>query len=187
MIKNQILKKLNLQTEKFLKTPVDILISGAPGTGKTTWAKNVACRIGKAHRIFEGRGFSYEEFQIQVTHGGTDCAIIEDVEQLSFSEQSKLLLWLNHPDRKIRTIFTCRVDLLELVKKQNFRSDLFFKISVANLQLPGINEMKEYFSDLIYDLLGVYQILHNRSGISRPEDFNSKPYPCLRKKRIRPK
>ncbi len=159
------LGKLHLQAEKILKTNADILIYGAAGTGKTYWAKNLAGRITSLQKVFEGRGFSYEDFFSDVSYGHVECVVIEDVEQLAFSEQSKLLMWLENPNRKTRAVFTTRADLWEMVQKQNFRSDLYFRISVAALRLPEIQEMKEDLPQLAHHLVGVYEILHNRPRI----------------------
>jgi two-component system response regulator AtoC len=168
------LGKLHLQAEKILKTSADILICGASGTGKTYWAKNLAGRTTSSNKIFEGRGFSYEDFFSQLSYGGIECVIIEDIEQLAFSEQSKLLVWLEHPSRKVKAIFTTRANLWQLVQKQNFRSDLFFKISIATLNLPEIQEMKEDLPALAQHLIGVYEILHNRPKFSLSESAMSK-------------
>lgn len=156
------LGKLHLQAEKILRTNADILVFGASGTGKTYWAKNLAGRVSGVQKIFEGRGFSYEEFFTQLSYGNVECVIIEDVEQLAFPDQSKLLMWLENPNRKTRAIFTSRANLWEMVQKQNFRSDLYFRISVATLRLPEIQDMKEDLATLAQHLVGVYEILHNR-------------------------
>ena len=92
--------------------------------------------------------------------------IIEDIERLSFSDQSKLLVWLENPSKKIRALFTSRVSLWDLVGQQSFRSDLYFKISVATLKLPELMEMKEDIAILANHFLGVYQILHNKPHLS---------------------
>lgn len=168
------LGKLHLQAEKILKTNADILVFGGPGTGKTYWAKNLAGRIAGAHRIFEGHGFSYEDFFSDISYGHIECVIIEDVEQLAFSEQSKLLMWLENPNRKTRVVFTTRANLWDMVQKQNFRSDLYFRISVAALRLPEIQEMKEDLPNLARHLVGVYEILHNRPRIALSEEAVNK-------------
>lgn len=158
--------KIHLQVEKFLKTSVDILICGAAGTGKTYWAKNIAGRLGGTHKVFEGRGFSYEDLFSQLSYGSVDCVIIEDIEHLAFSEQSKLLMWLEHPNRKVRVIFTTRSNLMELVQKQSFRSDLYFKISVAALRLPELQEMAADLPKIAEHFVGVYEILHNKPRVA---------------------
>jgi two-component system response regulator FlrC len=166
------LRKLSLNIEKILKTTADVLIMGAAGTGKTYWSKNIAGRVSSEYRIFEGRGFAYEEFftQLSYQHGhGIECVTIEDIEQLAFSEQSKLLVWLENPNRKVRAIFTSRANLWEMVQKQNFRSDLYFRISVASVRLPEIQEMREDLPGMAEHLMGVYEILHSRSKISLSE------------------
>ncbi len=160
------LGKLALQAEKVLKANTDILIYGSAGTGKTAWSKNLANRkASHSCRIFEGRDFSFDDFYHTVTQELVDTVIIEDIEQLSFSDQSKLLVWLEHPSKKIRALFTTRASLWDLVGKQSFRSDLYFKISVATLKLPELKELKEDISVLAGHFLGVYQILHNKPNL----------------------
>lgn len=168
--RSQALAKLALQAEKVLKANTDILIYGAAGTGKTSWSRNLANRkASHGCRIFEGRDFDFDDFYHSVTQELIDTVIVEDIEQLSFSDQSKMLVWLENPSKKIRTIFTTRASLWDLVGQQNFRSDLYFKISVATLKLPELKEMKEDIAVLSEHFLGVYQILHNKSNLNLSE------------------
>ena len=168
--RSQALTKLALQAEKVLKANTDILIYGAAGTGKTSWSKNLANRkASHSCRIFEGRDFDFDGFYHTVTQELIDTVIVEDIEQLSFSDQSKILVWLENPSKKIRALFTTRASLWDFVGRQNFRSDLYFKISVATLKLPELKEMKEDISVLSEHFLGVYQILHNQPNLSLSE------------------
>ena len=168
--RGQALSKLALQAEKVLKANADILIYGAAGTGKTTWSKNLANRkASHSCRIFEGRDFSFDDFYQAVTQELIDTVVVEDIEQLSFSDQSKLLVWLENPFKKIRALFTTRTSLWDLVGQQSFRSDLYYKISVATLKLPELKEMKEDIATLSNHFLGVYQILHNKANLTLSE------------------
>ncbi len=169
--RSQAFGKLALQAEKVLKANTDILIYGASGTGKTSWSKNLANRkASHSCRMFEGRDFSFDDFYHAVTQELIDTVIIEDIEQLSFSDQSKLLVWLENSSKKIRALFTTRASLWDLVGQQSFRSDLYFKISVATLKLPELKEMKEDIAILSSHFLGVFQILHNKPNMFLTEE-----------------
>lgn len=162
-LKTPIFSKLVLQMEKAVKSSSDLLLTGEPGTGKTYWAKFLASRKVLAPlRIFEGRDFSFEDFFAYVGQSPGACVLIEEVDRLSFGEQSKLHWWLSQRKRPVQVIFTTRVNLLSLVESQDFRSDLFYRISVVSLRLPTLKDLKEDLPALIQHLVGVYQIIHNR-------------------------
>lgn len=159
-------RSLKVQVDKFLQTQADLLIFGATGTGKTTLAKNICHQLGAKGSIFEGRDFSFIEFAEHVRKSQHQPVIIEDIEKLSFRDQTDLLLWLENSVSRPRLIFTTRIDIRSLVAHGNFRADLFYKISVVSIKTEELNSDKSQIPDLAQHLLGVYQILHSRHGLS---------------------
>lgn len=84
--------------------------------------------------------------------GGT--LFLDDIEELSpqlqaclvtFFETGKIPGRRGLPDKelKVRVIAATRVDLKELVRKGEFREDLFYRLSVVFLSLPPLRELGE--------------------------------------------
>jgi two-component system C4-dicarboxylate transport response regulator DctD len=95
-------------------------------------------------------------------NGGT--MFLDEVESLPMSLQVKLLRVLQ--ERKIERLganelipLDCRViaasqeDIGELVKRQRFRSDLYYRLNVAVIELPPLRERREDIPSLIKFLL----------------------------------
>jgi DNA-binding NtrC family response regulator len=85
----------------------------------------------------------------QTANGGT--IFLDEISNTSLSMQAKLLRVLQEKefymvgDKKpikvnVRIIAATNVDLLQLVKKGNFREDLYYRLNVVNIQLPPLRE-----------------------------------------------
>ncbi len=85
----------------------------------------------------------------QTANGGT--IFLDEISNTSLSMQAKLLRVLQEKefylvgDKKpikmnARIVAATNVDLLQLVKKGNFREDLYYRLNVVNIQLPPLRE-----------------------------------------------
>lgn len=85
----------------------------------------------------------------QTANGGT--IFLDEISNTSLSMQAKLLRVLQEKefymvgDKKpiqvnVRIIAATNVDLLQLVKKGNFREDLYYRLNVVNIQLPPLRD-----------------------------------------------
>lgn len=114
--------------------------------------------------LFESELFGYEEGsftgakkggkigKIEMAQGGT--LFLDELGEMPLSVQPKLLRVLQEYElerigstRKvnlnIRIIAATNQNLIEMVKKQTFREDLFYRISVINIKLPPLRERSD--------------------------------------------
>jgi DNA-binding NtrC family response regulator len=116
--------------------PKDLLESELFGHEKGAFTGAVARRIGK-----------FEE-----SSGGT--LLLDEISEIDISLQAKLLraiqeeeidrLGGNKPVKlDLRIIATTNRDLMEEIKKGNFREDLYYRLNIIELALPPIRERKE--------------------------------------------
>jgi len=88
----------------------------------------------------------------QTANGGT--IFLDEISNTSLSMQAKLLRVLQEKefymvgDKKtikvnVRIIAATNVDLLNFVKKGNFREDLYYRLNVVNIQIPPLREREK--------------------------------------------
>jgi len=68
----------------------------------------------------------------------------------------------------VRFVFATNRDLREMVKKEKFREDLYYRISPVQVRIPALRERKEEIPDLIDHFLEKVQVQHKKfiSGIT---------------------
>lgn len=162
-------KQLSLQ---LAPTQASLLILGEVGVGKTSLARFIhnKSRSNKIH-ILECR--NSDGFDFSKINGGTlliedlDCATpVVQVELMKISERSD--------GTRPRFISTSRRDLRALVKSDQFRQDLFYKIAVVHLELPRLEDRSADFQNIVNFVLEVSQIIHGKSGLQFSADAFSR-------------
>lgn len=113
--------------------------------------------------LFESEFFGYEKGaftgavnskpgKVEVANGGT--LFLDEVGDLSLTSQAKLLVFVdtkeferlgtNKPKRvDVRIISATNKNLLQQIKIGNFRSDLYYRLGVINIEIPPLRERKE--------------------------------------------
>ena len=116
---------------------------------------------------------------------------MDEIGELPLSLQAKLLRVLqDHKLRRLgsnksididfRLIASTNADLGAMVKAKTFREDLYYRLNVIELRIPGLNERKEDIGLLIDHFLHEFNIQHKlHKSISREAaDFlTSRNYP----------
>lgn len=125
--------------------------------------------------LFESELFGYEEGsftgakkggkmgKIEMAQGGT--LFLDEIGEMPLSAQPKLLRMLQEYELErvgstkkvhldIRVIAATNRDLSEMVEEHTFRSDLFYRINVLNLELPPLRKRKEDILSIADDYLG---------------------------------
>ena len=155
--------------EKVSKTRSRVLISGASGSGRETASRYIHFNSNQAHGHYvaincstsnqedlEKILFGYEtvdglEYKgaLEKASGGT--FFLDEVSYLPFDLQGKLLKVLvdNSVNRvgsekkievDLRFISSTSSDLLEKIKNNQFREDLFHRLNVVPIKIPNLNE-----------------------------------------------
>lgn len=185
MIDFEAIKQLNPQMNEVLEhakrvslSAAPILISGLVGTGKSALAKFIHhCSRREGLLILEARSPLFDEsWNVKILDSQVGTILIEDVDWLSFEVQSDLLRWSeqNSTQASSRLICTSRRDLRQLARQDQFRQDLYYKLSVVQLQIPSLGQRPEDVRGLAEFILDVNSILHGKRGVNFTTDAWSK-------------
>lgn len=178
-----------LKSAKAMATyDMPILISGEVGVGKTALAVYIHDHSNRAEKplikivcgtldddilseeLFGSVGQVKKEGKLAAAEGGT--ILIRNVDELSLAMQAKLLhvvqTGVYHPvgsnediKANVRFIFTSSVPIRPLVDAGKFRSDLYYRISVLNLQIFPLRDRKEDIYPLCLFFLEHYNKKYN--------------------------
>ena len=156
-------------TDKVAATESRVMITGAPGTGKSLVARMIHENSARADgpfvvlscasldtetmdaRLFGVEATDSEPRQIGVleeAHGGT--LLLDEVADLSVETQGKIVRVLHSQkfqrmggsgwvDVNVRVLATTNQDLAELINQGAFREDLFYRLNVVPLTLPTLS------------------------------------------------
>jgi two-component system response regulator FlrC len=153
-------RQLSLQ---LAPTQASLLIMGDVGVGKSSLARYIHCKS-RAPRFYKLECRNSEAFDISKIDGGT--LLIEDLDCASASTQVELMKLSERTDAsKPRFISTSRRDLRSMVKAEQFRQDLFYKIAVVHLELPNLQDRPADFLNIVNFVLEVSQIMHGKQGL----------------------
>ena len=115
--------------------------------------------------------------KVEVANGGT--LFLDEIGDLPLHLQAKLLTLIQDKEferigdvkpRKVdvRFITATNRDLKNMVKEGSFREDLYYRLSVVNIELPPLRERREDIPHLVNFFLEKFARIHNRkvSGVS---------------------
>jgi Response regulator containing CheY-like receiver, AAA-type ATPase, and DNA-binding domains len=154
------IKQLALQ---LAPTQASILVQGEAGTGKTSLARYVHTKS-RAARLYVVECKTTQFLDLSKISSGT--LIVEDIDCASAALQADLLsLFARTDGERPRMISTSRRDLRAMVKQEQFRQDLFYKIAVINLEMPRLESRTLDFTGIVNFVLEVSQIIHGKSGL----------------------
>jgi two-component system response regulator FlrC len=150
-------------------TSAPVLIVGAAGTGKSSLAKWIH-RIGRAGRplVTLAARDSRErapDFASLFREAQEGTLLIEDIDQASIAFQAALVQILEAQSAegpRPRILCTSRRELRSLARQDQFRQDLYYKITVITLDLPALDQRKEDIAVLASFLVDVNRILHGK-------------------------
>lgn len=151
-------KQLALQ---LASTQASLLIVGDAGTGKTSLARYLYTKS-RSPRLYVLECRNPGGFDFSKVDGGT--LIVEDLDSASAHLQTELMKLIQSPQRP-RFISTTRRDLRAMVKADQFRQDLFYKLAVVHLEIPSLEDRPEDMQNIVSFILEVTQIMHGRSGL----------------------
>lgn len=171
------------KTDRFINKDVNILITGASGTGKTSLAKYIHKNSNRKNNKFvsincttipeslmESELFGYmkgsftgalnsgKKGLVEEAEGGT--LFLDEIGDIPLNLQAKLLELVQEKQytpigatvkksADIRIIVATNKNLRELVKKGEFREDLYYRLNVVQIEMPKLSDRKEDIAILI--------------------------------------
>ena len=151
-------KQLALQ---LASTQANLLVVGDAGVGKTSLARYLYTKS-KSPRLYVLECRNPGGFDFSKVDGGT--LIVEDLDSASAHLQTELMKLVQSPQRP-RFISTTRRDIRAMVKADQFRQDLFYKLAVVHLEIPCLEDRREDMQNIVSFILEVTQIMHGRTGL----------------------
>lgn len=112
--------------------------------------------------------------RLEASHRGT--LVLDEIAHLSTDSQAKLLRVIETREferlggRKTikvdaRLIALTNVDLIDAVKRQRFREDLYYRLHVVQIEVPPLRERGLDLSELVKSLLQIYSAKHGRDVV----------------------
>lgn len=179
------LKDIRKQVEKHAPTNSRIVLTGPVGIGKSIIAKLIHDKSSRAefkYKTLQCMGKEDEEILhslfgvesnqsfrpgiLEQAQGGT--VLIKNINELSLNVQGELVKALSKNkiqriggrslvEFNVRVIATSPIDITKLVERGLFREDLFYRLNVASIAVPPLNERKEDIEDLAQHFLKGFQ------------------------------
>jgi len=99
--------------------------------------------------------------------------LLDEIGEMPYSFQSKLLRFLEekqfiplgasgYETSDVRIITATNKNLEEMVKKGEFRSDLYYRLNIINIEIPPLRERKEDIIPLTYFFMEKFKHLNNK-------------------------
>lgn len=174
-------KRLHLLRGKFLKQPSRPFFN----INIAVLSKELAISelFGHEPNSFTGAGNKVKQGYFELSNGGD--IFLDEIGEASLELQSRLLKVIEEREfqrmggsrtlkTNARVIFATNRDLKQMVLEGTFREDLYMRISMFTIELPGLDERKEDIPELIQVFLN--RMNKERSGapisiLDLPNDF----------------
>ena len=133
-----------------------VLISGPPGSGREMIARAVhyggaasssplmplACNLLDSE-LFDSTIAAFAASCVELNNERPAALLLLEVDQLPSDAQASLAKMLTKGELNLRTIATARTPLIELARRNEYRSDLAFALSTLAIQPPPLAERIE--------------------------------------------
>lgn len=150
------IRRLSAAIERAAESDVTVLIEGREGSGKTFVARMIhrsGGRSGEAMIVADSATLEETELQERLDQAVGGTLLLESVDLLSGACQSALVRFLKERHGQdgarrgaARILATTGARLAEMTARGAFREDLYYRLNVFPVALPGLQERKEDIS-----------------------------------------
>lgn len=162
--KSQALIQVQSEIHSLATVGFPTVIFGTPGSGKTTWATALAKARGNFMIVEASMApRTLKDWRVLLGEGPVVALILEGIDKWSEPTQNALaqLLKENYKFNK-SLICTSDLSLHSKVQEGQFRTDLFYRLSVRPVTLPRIGQCLEDLSFATYFWLDVHSLVAGR-------------------------
>lgn len=110
--------------------------------------------------------------RFEAAHKGTIA--LDEIAHLSIEAQAKLLRVIETREFErlggrntirldARLIALTNVDLVEAIRRRDFREDLFYRLNVIHIRVPPLRERADDLSKLVQHFVALYSVKHGRN------------------------
>ncbi len=136
--------------------------------------------FGYEEGAFTGAKRSGQPGKFEIADGGT--LFLDEIGEMPIDMQTRLLRVIeestvsrigstNEIPVDVRIIAATNKDLIEEVKKGNFRKDLFYRLNVLPIKLPSLRERRDDVPDLVEYFMSRISKKLNKNPVELPEDY----------------
>jgi len=173
---NEFMSKIIYTLEKVSPTKASVLITGARGTGKDYLANFIHQNSLNANGPFVkincsatpqniiSQDFNIDNPQNIFNRASNGTLYIDEIADLSSENQRQLLMSLEKLSEayNVRIISSSHDKLLPKVKANIFKEELFYKLSIVNIDLPKLKDRKEDLHQLTTFFLNHFTNKHQK-------------------------
>lgn len=160
------MKRLQALLPAVRSSQANVLVSGPAGTGKSALAKYI---LGPMEYISLSSFDLVEDFDFAAFFAKSPVKVfmIENIDRLSVTQQKSLFEALDEAsgEDKLRVVSTSRGVLKNMAQKGQFREDLYYRLTVLNLELPALCQRTNDIEILAKHLVSVFAIIHRKSDL----------------------
>jgi two-component system, NtrC family, response regulator AtoC len=162
------LKSLQAEIRNLSLVNSPVLIIGDSGSGKTTWS-HVICRFDGVAQVVESHEApkSLKSWREISLNWDRQPVILEDIDKWSDVTQSSYIQFAKEQKRQFkRIVATSSLRLMGKVREGQFRSDVYYSLSVRKIELPKLVDCLQDFNKIIAFWVEVNSLM---TGFSKVE------------------
>ncbi|MBL7545580.1 MAG: sigma-54-dependent Fis family transcriptional regulator [Bdellovibrionaceae bacterium] len=144
--KSEIYQSLQKLVQSILPLESNINVNGSQGTGKSTWSQFILDQSGLSEHYgkIDIKEMDEDKFKVQLEACRYRHILIENIDYLHKDNQAILAQYIQTRSlqQKPVIITTSKRSLSDLAREGLLRQDLYYKLSVFNINLPDLKQAK---------------------------------------------
>lgn len=168
--KSETYQSLQKLVQSILPIESNININGSQGTGKSTWAQFILDKSGLSNNYakIDVKELEEDKFKTELESCRHRHILLENVDYLHKENQAILAQYIQTRSLQIKAVIitTSKRSLSDLAREGLLRQDLYYKLSVFNINLPDLKQVKADIRTFAEYYLKTFSINYKRSQMS---------------------